>query len=142
MEKYNIVCDLMEKKEVNGKIIPIYKETTENEAIRKEVFNGVHMELVDDHGVTFTQSYDIMYDAIALIADNTETVEDLADFYPTEYTDDIASIYYSEQLEYLNTGNMHDIAEIIKEHDCEDVATACAVWYEREVKDTAESIKE
>ena len=142
-QKYNIVLDYMEYKTVDDKreSIPVYKDTLdEYKDIKDYLFHDIQMTMAENDRIPFEQSYSIMYDALALLSDSTDNVEELEDYDVFDAVD-IASIYYVEQLAYLNTGNMYAIADLVRDYNCTDVASACAIWYESTVKDWAMTIK-
>lgn len=47
---------------------------------------------------------------------------------------DFATTRNVEQLEMLNNYNEHEIADILKDYSCKNISTACAIWYENQVK--------
>ena len=141
---YNIIIDAMYYKDITDKDgqvvrrIPVYRDELD-EQIKDDLFHGIQQELATNDNIPFEQSYHIMYEALALF-DGIEYA-DIGDFDPLECGDDIASVYYAEQLGYLNTDNMYAISDIMREYECESIADACAIWYNDTVKDWALAIK-
>lgn len=78
-------------------------------------------------------AYDIVRDACDLLPD---TIEALATFDPYDITVECASVYAYQRLEYLNPNNQYDITEVLKETNATDIATACAIFYDRIVQET------
>lgn len=140
---YNTVIDSMYYKDIKNdkdevtKTIPVYREELPKD-IQEYLFNEIQREQAEADGIPFEQSYHIMYGALALF-DGVD-FEELEAFDPLE-CEDTASIYYVEQLSYLNTSNMYAIADLIRDYECTDVASACAIWYDSTVKDWALTIK-
>lgn len=120
------------------KTIPVYRDELD-EKTKDALFHEIQVEQAEADNIPFEQSFSIMYDALALF-EGVE-YEDLEDFDPNEVEKDIASIYYHDQLEYLNTGNMYAIADLIRDYEYTDVASACAMWYDSTVRDWAQTIK-
>lgn len=58
-----------------------------------------------------------------------------------ERASEIASTYTAVRLEYLNHWNQEDITEYVKQMEV-DIATACAIWYDKEVENMCFIIKE
>lgn len=142
-DTYNTIIDSMVYKDIKDndgniiKTIPVYRDDLPKD-IHDVLFHELQMKLAEDNGCTFEQSYSVMYDALALFSEIA--FEDLEAFDPFECPD-IASVYYAEQLEYLTVDNMYAIADIVRDNECGDIATACAIWYETTVHDFALSIK-
>lgn len=141
---YNTIINAMYMKDIHDnegnttKTIPVYKEELP-ENIKNYLFSEIQVKESEEDCIPFEQSFSIMYDALALFQD--VEFKDLEEFDPLEVGDGIASIYYGEQLEYLNAHNMYAITDILKEYDCDSIADACAIWYETTVKDWALIIK-
>lgn len=57
-----------------------------------------------------------------------------------DYDGDIGSVYTSDQLEYLNLNTQQEISDIMREYDLTDIASACAYWYDQEVRDMVQEI--
>lgn len=78
----------------------------------------------------FDQAYTIVYDAI-----NSIDIEDLQDYEYIENQEynskEFASIYTNTRLQYLTINNQYDITQILRETDCDDIATASSIWYDR-----------
>lgn len=84
----------------------------------------------DDMNLWFDQAYEILYDAI-----NTIDIDDLSDYEYIENQEynqkEFADVRTYTRLQYLTNNNQYDIAQILKETNSEDIATACAIWYDR-----------
>lgn len=74
-------------------------------------------------------------------ADRDDTDEKIADDIE-ERADDVASVYTSDRLGYLNIWNQRDISDIFREYDCEDISDACAIWYSQRVQQAAAIIND
>lgn len=78
----------------------------------------------------FDQAYEILYDAI-----NTIDISDLQDYDYAENQEynqkEFADVRTYTRLQYLTNNNQYDIAQILKETNSEDIATACAIWHDR-----------
>jgi len=81
----------------------------------------------------FDLAYEIVSQSFELLPDTTE---DLATFNPYDTYIESASIYPYDRLQYLNIHNQYDIAQVLKETSSDDIANACAIWYDRIVQET------
>jgi hypothetical protein len=54
-----------------------------------------------------------------------------------EMSSDSASVYTQTRIEYLNIWNQYEISETMREYSLDDISTACAVWYDRQVEQMA-----
>lgn len=81
----------------------------------------------------FDLAYEIAAQAVELLPD---TIEDLATFDPYDINIESASIYTYDRLQYLNIYNQYDIAQVFKETSSDDIANACAIWYDRIIQET------
>lgn len=103
-----------------------------------EAIKSIQFKLNDETG-TFELDYDIMSRACDILADVPPADLESADIY--ELAQDSASVYTGTRLGYLTINNQDEIAEIIREHEC-DTGTGAAVWYERQVARACELIRE
>lgn len=94
---------------------------------------------INDNGAGFDLSYEIMAKACDVVSQ--QDIEELAGddgFYEAEE----ASVYTAERLSYLNIHNQQDISDKMKEYDCEDIQTACAYWYDEQVRSACEQLRD
>lgn len=84
----------------------------------------------------FDISYEIMADACDLFSD-IETIEDLEDEASTDTANEAepSSVYIGVRLSYLSVNNQQEVSDIMKEYSTEDIATACAIWYDNKVRE-------
>lgn len=84
----------------------------------------------DDMNLWFDQAYEILYNAL-----NTIDIDDLSDYDYVENQEysqkEFADVRTYTRLQYLTNNNQYDIAQILKETNSDDIATACAIWYDR-----------
>lgn len=73
--------------------------------------------------------YEIMATACQALS-NIETIEKLKVIDILELSSDKASVYTSIRLSYLNNLNQSYISEVMKGNELNDIAEACAVYYE------------
>lgn len=81
-------------------------------------------------------AFELVSTAIDLVVEQDGEAEDWQ-----ELADDSASVYTSTRLEYLHQSNQDEITDIVKEYD-NDIQTACAVWFERQVGEVCEKLSE
>jgi hypothetical protein len=97
-----------------------------------------HYEVRDVDYETFSAACDIVFDIYTSEPTiSKEEAED--DIY--ESASDSASVYTGERLSYLNVWNQDEVAEIVREHEC-DIATGAAIWYDKQVEQEAILINE
>lgn len=132
----NIIADAYTtKKRDNDEDYTCIDDTKETAELVKEV-----QFKLNDITQSFELDYEIMSDATYIISER-ETVEELenADFY--ELATDQASVYTETQLSYLNIWNQDEISGIAKEFSS-DIGTACAVWYDQQVQQACEMLRD
>jgi len=114
--------------------------------IKKNIPEEVHDALLDiqrNLEVGFEISYDIVSDACDIIHDRLTPDEAEKEDEDIISTSDLldhngietASCYTSEQLRYISSTNQHEISDIIKECELDDIASAAAIWYDRKVEE-------
>lgn len=88
---------------------------------------------------TFSHACDIVSE---IYADKPNATDDevTEDIY--ERSHDSASVYTSTRLSYLNNQNESDISELVKETSYNSIASACAIWYDKQVEQQAIIIKD
>ena len=131
-EKLSLIGDAYEYRDVAGieKIVlneksPLYEHVKE---VQFELNELLH---------SFEAEYSIMNDAcMALSEVDADEIENV-DAY--ELSHDTASVYTATQLSWLNINNQADVADIVREYEC-DIGTACAVWYEQQVATAIEML--
>jgi len=105
--------------------------------------DSVNRELIDlfleNYEVRDTD-YQIFSKAIDCMADLE--LEDILkdDFDVYEAVNDVCSVYNSDRLALLNIWNDIEITDILKEYECSEISTACAVWFDREVQNAVSLI--
>jgi len=126
--KYNAVINCMElQKRDNNDYFAIIKDNTEKD-LKDLIINMIYDENI---GGTTSQSYDILYDATQNI--ENFTIEELKDT-DIEDIQDMASVYTYDRLAYINNNNEYEIYDILKEYNLDNINTACAIWYDTQVK--------
>lgn len=87
-------------------------------------------------------SYDICYDACAFFDDITDKYYNNDDINGDEYINEYepSSIYTYDRLQYLNNNNQQEISDVMKEYSIDDIATACAIWYDNMVRQAISTI--
>ena len=107
------------------------------EAILEEMSNASDPQTDRELLLQLNHQVKRLSDAIESFAEKLEQFEKLAEaeLHETE----TASVYTSTRLSYLNQSNQYDITEVLKECSC-DIATACAIWYDRKVAEACEEL--
>lgn len=93
---------------------------------------------------------DLDYEMFSRAADIVaEVYEDKPKATDDEATDDIyerasesASIMTYDRLQYLNNNTEGEISDIMHEYSERSIATACAIWYDKQVEEMAIIIKD
>jgi len=83
-------------------------------------------------------SYEIANDALNALYD--VELDNLSEFDIYEQDSEHASIWTAARLEYLTMWNQDEIADKVRDYDC-DIATAAAMWYEEQVNYMVEAFK-
>lgn len=128
-EKIKSLQNAMERSERNDHTEYTYFTDNAPEELRQLFLE--HYEVRDVDYMTFSDACDIVSD---IYQNSPEITEREAEEEIYEQASDSASVYTATRLEYLNIWNQDEVAEIFKEYGCEDIATACAVWYDRQVE--------
>lgn len=132
-ERYESVCSaFVQKKRDDGTEFYCFADNAPEEL--KDLFLE-HYEVRD-------QDYEIMYDASSEIEDT-----ELADIIKEDgnelfYEIESASVYNADRLSYLNIWNDDEISGIFKEYLCESISQACAMWYDRQVEEACNLLRE
>ena len=139
LEKQNAIANCMEvKKWDNGKEGYIIKDNlkAENEELYNLLINIIYE---DNIGGVHDISYEITAKACGIIGDLTpeEIEEDNDDHF---YEMETASVWNSDRLSYLNVNNEQEIADKMKELSLDSISTACAVWYDDQVRSVVLSL--
>ena|SRR3990167_5835279 len=119
----------------NGEVFYHFTDTAPREL--KDLYLE-HYEVRDIDYETFGQAIDLVR---TIYEDKPEAIDDEATEEIYERASDSAGVYNDERLGYLNIWNQDDIAEIVRDMGV-DIATACAVWYDRQVEQSAIIIKD
>lgn len=104
-----------------------------------EPVKDILMKQIYDNNIggTHDLSYEICAKACEVISEldlnELDTEQNLYEF-------ENSSIYNNERLAYLNNNNEQEIAEVMKEYGCESISQACAIWYDNQVRYTAETL--
>lgn len=113
----------------------VTRESGDAYYVRKENdmpgYQNVIAQLTQDTGENIDLAYELLNTASGLLA-NVE-LGDLADTDLYELASDSASVYTWDRLQLLDNNNQQEISDIMKEYEYEDIATACAIWYEQKV---------
>ncbi len=139
-QKFDAIVNAMEfKKWDDGKEGYAMKEDfdkKENEEVYTELLRIIYDENV---GGVHDLSYEIVCKATGVIEEIG--LKDLHnDNAINEADNEHASVYTYPRLQYLNINNQQEITDTLKEYDC-DIQTACAIWYDNQVRDTAETLR-
>ncbi len=87
---------------------------------------------------TFSEACDVVSE---VYADMPKATDDQATEAIYERSSDRASYYNDDRLEYVTIWNQDEVADIVRESGC-DVATAGAIWYDRQVEQASIIIKD
>jgi len=141
--KYEAVCNAMrysgdigQTKQNERAEIYLFTENIDEEV--KKILTRNIWE--DNIGGTSDLGYEICNSACNLISDTA--IEDLEESEDTFYESESASVYTADRLSYLNNNNQNEISEKMKEYSTEDIATACAIWYDDMVRSVALELKD
>lgn len=90
--------------------------------------------------------YEIFSDACDLVRELYDENKDWSDEAITDAiydrASDSASVYTAARLAYLNIWNQDEISDTMREYNTDDIATACAIWYDRQIEQAAIIIKD
>jgi hypothetical protein len=128
-QKYDAVVNAMTTRQREDKEIYTLKEDTAPEvakALRDVLYNS---------GEPLDLAYEMLNSAINELGNYTlEQIEnDDAECQLQEV--ETASVYTGVRLSYLNNANQTDISTIMKDYSLDDIATACAVYYDEKVRE-------
>jgi hypothetical protein len=90
-----------------------------------------HYEVRDIDYDTFSTALDIVSE---IYGDKPEATEEEATDDLYERASDSASVYTADRLAYLDIWNEDEISELMREYGEHSIATACAIWYDRQVE--------
>lgn len=136
-QDYKILVDCIElaKRSDETEFYRMKEATPEHieAALREALF-----ELNDD-----VNSLDLTYQIANSALNVLYEVEykDLPAFDVYEHDGEYASVYTADRLGYLNSANQQEISDKIREYDCDDIATAAAIWYDEKVKELVAALK-
>ncbi len=134
-EKYKILVDsCISKKRDNGDEFYCLKNDLDEDV--KNLILEV-MRRLDQYD--FDLQYTMLNDALNELSE--VEFEDLKGYEVSESESEYASIYTYTRLQYLNNHNEPEIYDTLKEYDC-DIQTACAIWYDNQVKDLLTALVE
>lgn len=106
----------------------VIKESTPEHI--KEFIKDVMFSFDDSIG-SLDMTYAIAHSALRAMSD--VEYDKLEEFDAQEYSIEHASVYTGVRLSYLNPNNQQEISDTMKEYSCDDIATACAIWYDNAV---------
>lgn len=95
-----------------------------------------HYEVQDLDYETFNAAIDMLIDIYSDIPLDNQNI-DYVDDSIYERASDCASVYTSDRLAYLNLWNQDEISEIVHSISSYDIATACAIWYDKRIEEMA-----
>ena len=125
---YKILVDCLEtRKRDNGDEFICKKDDTP-----KHIVDIIHDVMFENDNHDFDLDYKIMDSALIELSE--VEFEDLAEYEVHESESEYASVYTGERLTYLNMWTQDEISDVAKEYSTEDIATACAIWYDNQVK--------
>ena len=126
-EKYKMLCRAYVYKEDRGEYFINEKLSKQDQ----EIVLDLQHTITDDFGANYDLRYQIMAHACQFI--DEIPLDELKRFKDSLEWREFASVYTGERLSYLTVNNQYDISEIYKETGADDIATACAIWYDRAV---------
>lgn len=135
-EKIKSLQNAMERSERNDHTEYTYFTDNAPEELRQLFLE--HYEVRDVDYMVFSDACDIVSD---IYQNSPEITGREAEEAVYEDYSESASVYTATRLEYLNIWNQDEISEILKE-GCEDIATACAIWYDRQVEQASITINQ
>lgn len=113
------------------------KENTPKEY--RDLMLDIQHETLNNH---LELSYEVGNEASFFMSDiDEETLLNGDMFNERVYEYEGASVYTFNRLQYLNIHNQDEITDIAKEYSC-DIQTACAIWYDREVQNVAQAMRQ
>lgn len=125
-----------EKERNNGEKFTCFSDSAPEEL--KNLFL-THYEVKDIDYKTFSKAIDTI---IEVWENNENHEEESLKEYIDENYNDFASPYNAERLSYLDVWNDSEVSNIVKEYSCETISEACAIWFDRQVKEAANLILE
>ena len=138
-ENYKLFMNGLEGKERGEDVIYCKREGLPEEV--SELLSSIAFDISEEVG-GLDLPYKILNNALEELSDNCEDIKDLADYDSRESTPDgFCSVYTWDRLQLLNVHNQADISEVMKEYGYNDIADACAVWYDNQVYDAIDLIK-
>jgi len=132
-EKINVLTTAMKQSERDDKT-EYYHFTPEAPEELQNLFLE-HYEIRDIDYMIFSRACDVVNEAYR---SEYKNIDD--GIY--EQASDSASYYTAERLTYLNIWNQDEISDMIKNEGAGDIATACAMWYDRQVEQASFIINE
>ena len=133
--EYKVLVDsCVSKKRDNGDEFYCLKDGLDKSI--EQLIHDVMYEI--DESFNFDLRYSVLNDALNALSEIE--LKDLPEFDPYETESEYASVYTDTRLSYLNNWNQDEITEKMKEYDC-DIQTACAVWYDDQVKELLQALK-
>lgn len=128
-DQFNILVDCLETRTRNdGTEFICKKDNTPT-----ELANIIDNVMYDNDQHDMDLNYLIMDKALTFLANVgfEEFTQDTFD--PYDHNTEFASYYTGERLSYLNVWNQDEISQEFKDNGAEDIATACAMWFDDQV---------
>lgn len=129
-QDYDVLVDCMETRDRNGVEAYFIKDAT---PAHIQSFVRDIMYAMDGEITTLDLQYEIMASALSSMSDNIKYEQITGEDFEPMREDEHASVYTSTRLSYLNNRNDEEISDIMKEYSCENISTACAIWYDNTV---------
>lgn len=119
------------KKRADGEEFVCFSDDAPRELI--DIFLE-HYEVVDLDYEIFSRACDVVH---GIYEDNPAIAYDDAVDEIIKHSQDNANVYTRVRLSYLSMWNEEEVSDIMHEYDLKSIATACAVWYDRQVEEAA-----
>jgi hypothetical protein len=128
-QKYDAVVNAMTTRQRGDKEIYTLKEDTAPEVAK------ALRDIMYDTGEPLDLAYEMLNSAVYVISDIE--LSELENGNAEDRLNEIesASVYTGVRLSYLNNANQADISAIMKDYSLDDIATACAVYYDEKVRE-------
>jgi len=138
-QKYEAIINAYEVKEFDTPERGHFERTILSDKTPEEVRSFL-LEAQRNQNNGFDISYEIFGDATAILIDMTMKGINGDDFDAQELSQNSASVYTNKRLSWLNGGNQDEITAHVMNGI--DIETACAIWYEEQVADVLQVIRD
>lgn len=92
-----------------------------------------HYDIKDLDYQIFSKACDTISEVYEYQNNNDNKVYDFENYIQDNYNE-FASVYTSDRIDYLDSSNDNEIAEIVINYKCESISFACAIWYDEQVQ--------